>query len=160
MAMSQFHFSAERVLNAPADVLYHCLSDYREHHRVGGFLPPAFTDLQVLRGGVGAGTLIRFTAVVAGRAQTRTQEVSEPEPGRVLVEWGDGEGSTFTVEPRGERALVRIETALNTRGLEGLAMRLLGARLLGPLYDDELSRLERHAQEHVQAPHAAIARSA
>jgi hypothetical protein len=158
--MSHFHFAAERVLDAPADFVYHCLSDYREHHRPGGFLPPAFTDLQVLRGGVGAGTVIRFTTVAAGRAQTRTQDVSEPEPGRVLVEWGDGEGSTFTVEPRGERALVRIETVLNTRGIEGFALRLLGARLLRPLYEDELSRLERHAQEHARAPHAATARSA
>jgi hypothetical protein len=160
--MNQFHFSAERVLDAPADVLYHCLSDYREHHRAGptGFLPPAFTDLQVLRGGVGAGTVIRFTTRIGGRAETRTQEVSEPEPGRVLVEWGDGEGSTFTVEPRGEQALVRIETALNTRGLAGLALRLIGARILGPLYADELSRLERYAQEHARAPHTATARSA
>ena len=161
--MKPFHYSAERVLDAPAELIYHCLSDYREHHRAstsGGFLPPAFTDLQVLRGGVGAGTTIRFTAVLGGRASTRTQDISEPEPGRVLVEWGDGEGSTFTVEPRGERTLLRIETVLNARGLEGVALHLFGARLLKPLYEDELSSLERYAQEHARAPHQVSARSA
>jgi hypothetical protein len=59
-------FSVERLVDAPAEVVYHCLADYREHHRAGGFLPPVFTDLQVLRGGVGAGTVIRFTTRLVG----------------------------------------------------------------------------------------------
>jgi hypothetical protein len=149
--MREFHFAAERLLDAPADVIYHCLSDYNEHHRhqPQGFLPAAFTELEVLRGGVGAGTLIRFTTRVGGRSVTRTQEVSEPEPGHILVEWGSGEGSTFTVEPRGERTLVRIETTLLASGLEGLLMPLVGQRIIGPLYEDELTRLEAYAQAHV-----------
>lgn len=146
--MSEFHFSAERVLGAPAAVVYHCLADYREHHRPGGFLPPAFTALDVLRGGVGAGTVIRFTITMAGRSTTRTQEVSEPEPGRVLIESGGGERTIFTVEPRGERTLVRFETELRPRGLDRVLLPLLGARVLGPLYADELARLEQHARAH------------
>ena len=139
---------AERLMHAPAPVVYHCLADYQAHHRAGEFLPPAFTELQVLRGGVGAGTVIRFTTTMAGRSVTRTQEVSEPEPGRVLVERGDGEGSTFTVEPRGERALVRIESVVRASGLEGLVLAIFGQRLLRPLLADELARLERYAQAH------------
>jgi hypothetical protein len=147
--VSQFHFSVQRVLDAPAPVIYHCLSDYREHHRTGpGFLPPAFTRLDVLRGGVGAGTVIRFTTTVAGRSVTRTQVVSEPDPGRLLVEQGDGEGSTFTVEPRGQQTLVRIDLALQARGLEGVLLRLVAPVVLGPLLNDELHRLERHARAH------------
>ena len=34
--MRPFRFSAERLLDAPAAVIYHCLADYRAHHRVGG----------------------------------------------------------------------------------------------------------------------------
>lgn len=145
-----FHFVAERVLHAPAATIYHCLSDYTAHHRhqPEGFLPPAFTRLEVLRGGLGAGTLIRFTTRVGGRSMTRTQEVSEPVPGRVLVEWGDGEGSTFTVESQGDRTLLRIETTLQVSGTEGWMMRLLGARILRPLYEDEMRRLEAYAQAH------------
>jgi hypothetical protein len=144
------------VIDARAAVVYHCLADYRAHHNPGGFLPPSFRSLEVLRGGVGAGTVFRFTAAVGGGSRTRTQEVSEPEPGRVLVERGDGVQSTFTVEPRGERALVRIETVMQAGGLEGLLMRLLGRRILGPLYADELTRLERYARAHgprLDAPH-------
>jgi hypothetical protein len=146
--MRSFRLSVERLVDAPAAVVYHCLADYREHHRAGGFLPPVFTDLQVLRGGVGAGTVIRFTSSLAGRSVTRTQEVSEPEPGRVLVEWGGGEGSTFTVEPRGERTLVRIESVVRSGGLEGLLLSWLGRRLLRPILMDELARLDRYAQDH------------
>jgi hypothetical protein len=146
--MSSITVSVERLLDALAEVVYHCLADYREHHRAGEFLPPAFVDLQVLRGGVGAGTIIRFTTRMGGRSVTRTQEVSEPEPGRVLVEQGDGEGSTFTVEPRGERALVRIESIVRAGGLEGLILAWFGQRLLRPLIADELARLERYARAH------------
>jgi hypothetical protein len=146
----QFHFSAERLLDAPADAIYHCLSDYNLHHRhqPEGFLPAAFTELEVLRGGVGAGTLMRFTTRIGGRSVTRTQEVSEPEPGHILVEQGNGEGSTFTVEPRGERTLVRIETTLLVSGLEGMVMSLVGQRMISSIYADELTRLEAYAQAH------------
>lgn len=149
--MKTFKFAAERLLHAPADVVYHCLADYREHHRTletGGFLPPAFTRLDVLQGGVGAGTVIRFTATVGGRSVTRTQQVSEPEPGRVLVESGDGEGSVFTIQPEGSATRLRIETTLNAPGFEGLLMRWFGARLMEPLYAEEMSRLEQYAQAH------------
>jgi hypothetical protein len=146
----QFHFAAERLLDAPADVIYHCLRDYINHHRhqPEGFLPAAFTRLEVLRGGVGAGTLMRFTTRIGGRSATRTQEVSEPEPGHILVERGDGEGSVFTVEPRGARTLVRIETTLLVSGLEGMLMPLVGQRIIGAIYDEELTRLEAYAQAH------------
>jgi hypothetical protein len=149
--MSTFHFAAERLLHAPADVVYHCLADYHAHHRAaadGGFLPPIFTRLEVLEGGVGGGTLMRFTTSVGGRSATRTQRVSEPEPGRVLLESGDGEGSVFTVQPEGSATRLRIETTLRAPGLEGLIMRWFGARVLGPLYADEMSRLEHYAQAH------------
>jgi hypothetical protein len=149
-AMSQFLYSIERVLDAPVAVVYHCLVDYREHHRPGpdGFLPPAFPSLDVLRGGVGAGTVIRFTTTVGGRSVTRTQEVSEPEPGRLLVEQGGGEGSTFTLEPRGDRTLLRIDCTLQARGLEGVLLRVFAPFMLGPILADELKRLERYAQAH------------
>jgi hypothetical protein len=36
-------------------------------------------------------------------------------------------------------------------GLDGLLTRLLGPRLMRPLFADELERLERHAQAHAAA---------
>ena len=146
--MGQTRISAERLLDAPAEVVYHCIADYRAHHRPGGFLPDAFTDLRVERGGVGAGTAIIFHVSLAGRTRTMTAEVSEPEPGRVLVETGPHDRTVFTVEPRGTQALVRFDTTIEAGGVEGLMNRLFAPRLMRGLYADELERLERYAQEH------------
>ncbi len=146
--MSQIHLAAERVIDAPADVVYHCIADYRVHHRPGGFLPPVFSDLQVERGGVGDGTIISFKMTLGGRTRTVTQAITEPEPGRVLVESGDGAQTTFTVEPAQQRCRVRFDTLLQADGLPGLLTRLIAPRLLRPVYADELDRLEQHARAH------------
>jgi hypothetical protein len=146
------HLIAERVLDAPAEVVYHLISDYAEHHRAApeGFLPPAFTELIVERGGVGEGTAIRFTSTLGGRRQVATAEISEPVPGRVLLESGPGVETTFSVEPEGaDRARVRFDTVLEAGGLTGLLTRLFAPRLLRPLYADEMERLERHARAHI-----------
>jgi Polyketide cyclase / dehydrase and lipid transport len=151
--MSPVHVSAGRVLDAPADVVYHCIADYREHHRPDGFLPPAFKTMQVEGTGYGEGTTITYRSVVGGVSRTATQHITEPEPGRVLVETGDGATTTFTVDPQGPtHCNVRFDTVLDVGGLEGLLTRLFAPRLLRPLYLDELDRLERHAQHHV--PHS------
>jgi hypothetical protein len=144
--MSKLHLSAERLVDAPADVVYQCIADYQHHHRPGGFLPPAFHDLQITRGGIGAGTVMSFQVTLGGRTRTVTHAVTEPEPGRVLVESNDLDWTTFTVEPVGKQAHVRVDTVMDVRGLPGLLTRLLAPRLMQPLYADELKRLERHAQ--------------
>ena len=147
----QTRLGVERVVDAPAEVVYHLLADYREHHRHGpeGFVPPAFSDLVVERGGVGEGTVIRFTMKLGGRSRTVTASITEPEPGQVLVERSPGVETTFTVEPEGgQRARVRFDTVIEAGGLAGLLTRLLAPRLLRPLYADELERLERHARVH------------
>src|SRR5947209_3065649 len=114
-------YFAERLLDAPADVVYRCLADYTHHHRPGGFLPPAFSNQQVLQGGLGAGTVIRVDLQVAGRTSTMTARISEPEPGRVLLEQGDHVQTTFTVQPEAGKSRVRFDTVLQANGLQGLA---------------------------------------
>jgi hypothetical protein len=147
----QTRTSAERILNAPADVVYHLISDYAEHHRAApeGFLPPAFTDLQVEQGGVGAGTVIRFTSTMGGRGQTVIATISEPQPGRVLVESSAGLVTTFTVEAvDAQRSRVRFETVIEAGGLMGLITRLAAPGMLRSVYADEMTRLEQHARAH------------
>ncbi len=139
--------SAERLIDAPADVIYHCIADYREHHRPDGFLPPAFSELEIGRGGLGAGTELRWV-IDAGRRRTVTATVSEPLPGRTLLETGSGIETTFSVEPTGGGARVRFDTIIEEGGLQGILNRLFAARILGPIYEDELSRLEDHAKAH------------
>jgi hypothetical protein len=141
-------FAAERCIDAPAAVVYHCLADYREHHRPGGFLPPAFQQLEITRGGVGAGTEYRFVMAVGGRRRTVSTSVSEPVPGHKLVETGSGIETTFTVEQTVDGAYVRFDTVINEGGPQGVLNRLFAGLMLGPIYDDELRRLEDHAKAH------------
>jgi hypothetical protein len=144
-------FSAERLIGAPADVVYRCLADYTHHHRPGGFLPPAFSNQEVLSGGIGDGTVIRVCIRLAGRTTTLTSRISEVEPGRVLVEDGQGVHTTFTVQPQADMSRVRFDTQLEAAGLQGLMNKLFAVRLLRPLYTDELERLERYAQSQAVA---------
>ena len=141
-------FGAERRIDAPAAVIYHCLADYREHHRPGGFLPPAFEQLEIDRGGIGAGTEYRFVMAVGGRRRAISTTVSEPVPGHTLVETGSGIETTFTVEPTSGGARVRFDTVIEAAGLQGILNRLFAARMIGPIYEDELQRLEDHAKSH------------
>ena len=127
--MATLNFAFERTLAAPPEVVYHCIRDYIRHHRTApdGFLPAVFTSLDVLQGGVGAGTVFRFTT---GRRAVHHphQTVSEPEPGHVLLESGDGEGSTFTVEPRGDGTYLRIETCCAPAGSKAGSCRCCSRR--------------------------------
>ena len=145
--MTQIRVRAERVINAPAAVVYRCLADYRQHHPK--FLPDAFSNFTVEQGGVGAGTVVRYTVTVPGRPRHYRDVISEPEPGRVLAESDDaGKVTTFTVEPNGDQCLVKIETVFPAApGLAGLIERWLAPRLLAPIYKDELERLNRYAAE-------------
>ena len=139
---------AERVIDASPDVVYHCLADYREHHNPSGFLPPAFSNMTVTRGGVGAGTEASWQVKTGGRTQTIDAVISEPKPGQTLVETATGLVTTFIVEPLDQGSRVRFETVIDEGGLSGLLTRLFAPRLLGPLYADEQRRLEEYAQAH------------
>jgi hypothetical protein len=142
------HFGAERRVDAPAAVVYHCLADYRQHHRPSDFLPPAFEELEIARGGVGAGTEYRLVMTIGGRRRAISTTVSEPIPGHTLVETGSGIETTFTVEPTSEGARVRFDTVIDEGGLQGVLNRFFAPRMLGPIYEDELRRLEDYARAH------------
>jgi len=69
-------------------------------------------------------------------------------PGQTLVETGSGMETTFTVEPTSGGANVRFETVFDEGGLQGILNRVFAARILLPIYEDELRRLEDHAKAH------------
>lgn len=144
-------------VDAPASRVYQLIADYRTGHP--SILPPAFSDLTVIQGGVGAGTEIRFNLRVLGRRVPFRATVSEPEPGRVLVERNhepEASVTTFVVDPLngGMAADVTISTELEARpGPLGALRRWLTRRLLEPLYVDELRRLaDRARSAPSQAP--------
>jgi hypothetical protein len=144
--MARLHASAERTVPVPAAAVYALLADYRDGHP--RILPPAFSDLTVLRGGTGAGTVIRFALQLPGRKQEVEARVEEPEPGRVLSEIYPEKSAVtrFIVDPAGEQSRVRIETSWeSSRGLAGLIERLLTPRMFRKLYTQELDLIERWA---------------
>jgi len=143
--MAQHTISASALVPAPAREVYAIIADYRDGHPK--ILPrPPFVSLEVEQGGVGAGTVIRFQMRILGRLQSSRAEISEPEPGRVLVETNDQNGpvTTFIVEPRadGQQAWVTISTVLKVRdGLLGKLEAWMTTRILRPVYERELAQL-------------------
>ena len=145
--MAKVEASAERVIDAPADKVYSYLADMHVHPN---FLPPAISDFQVEEGGVGAGTVTRFKVTAGGRTRDYHMRITEPEPGRTLVET-DVESSlvnTFNVQPQGDKSLVRIATSWDgAPGIGGFFERAFAPRALNRLYLDELARLNAYATE-------------
>lgn len=148
--MGAFSVEESAVIDAQPAAVYAVLADYRRHHP--RILPPQyFTGLEVEQGGIGAGTVIRVGMRALGRAVAYRLTVSEPEPGRVLVEADRAAGvvTTFTVEPvdGGQRARVRIATAwAPKRGLRGLGERLLNPPVARRIYRQELRQLAAYLQ--------------
>jgi len=131
-------------IDAPAAKVYGIIADYHVGHP--SILPPAFRNLVVESGGLGAGTRIRFE--IGGRLRTLRAAITEPDPGRVLVESDlDGGGvTTFTVTPLGEAVCqVHILTEWTSGGLRGWVESFLAPRMLEPLYSEELEILQRVA---------------
>jgi hypothetical protein len=75
--------SAATIITASRGRVYSILADYREGHP--GILPPQFTSMAVEQGGVGAGTIIRFTMRLLGRTQRFRAALPSPSPD---VSWG------------------------------------------------------------------------
>lgn len=150
--MKQIKVKAEAILNARPEDVYATIADYRKGHP--SILPKKnLYDLQVVEGGYGAGTIIRFKSRVLGVEQSFYQRVSEPEPGRVIVEQDIEAGqnfiTTFTVDPveEGKKSHVVISTALNASpGLKGLVEQLV-ISTFPRIYREEFTLLEAVAQK-------------
>ena len=149
--MATIQVSAERTVDAPAETVYGYLADMREHHP--RFLPPAFSDFEVESGGVGAGTITRFTLTAGGRTREYRMTVAEPQPG-VLTETDSGSSlvTTFTVTPQASASRVRIFTSWEgAGGVGGFFERLFAPRVMRGIYADELERLNAYARERAAA---------
>ena len=141
---------ASAEIEAAVERVYGIVADYREGHP--RIVPKSFfTGIEVEEGGYGAGTVIRVGVRVAGLKSSFRAAVSEPEPGRVLVETDldGGPVSTFTFEPLGPgRTRVAISTLLLRRGKQaGPVERFLASRFLRRVYAEELRLLAAVATE-------------
>lgn len=153
--MGEIEIGAERVVGAPAEVVYRCIAGMQEHHH--RFLPPAFSGFEVESGGVGASSIVRHHLSAGGRNRAFRMVVAEPEPGRVLTE-SDANSSlvtTFTVDAENGAARVRISTTWDgAGGIGGFFERRFAPRAMHALYLDELERLEAYARAQTASPPA------
>ena len=151
-----YRVSAVRRIDAAPEQVFGILADYRVGHPA--ILPRRFfTGLEVEQGGYGAGTVIRYGMRAAGRVTRARAAVTEPVPGRVLVETDLGDRgivTTFTVSPAGEGASeVEFATDLPSRGgLAGRLERMFVRRYLRRVYAEELQLLAERAAATLEAP--------
>lgn len=149
--MKSYRIKASAIIKAPAKNIYALLADYRDGHP--HILPKKyFSTPEIEKGGVGAGTVIRFQMTVMGKTQPFRVSITEPEPGRVLVETDveTGTVTTFTVNPTShkDQSNVTIATELKSRnGFLGILERFTTTRLLNRIYKEELKLIQTLADE-------------
>jgi hypothetical protein len=118
---------------------------------------PYFSELTVEQGGQGAGTIIRFTATVFGKTDHYHQLVTEPEPGRVLVETDieTGQYSKFTLEPLNDGTQTRVTISVEfpqSPGILGVVDKLLKPMVSRWLFRQELRNLEAYVLKQAAQP--------
>lgn len=146
--MKYYRVSATGRVDAPPAEVYAIIADYQRQHP--HIVPPEyFTRLDVLEGGVGAGTRTRVEMQVLGKRRVFEQVITEPEPGRVVMETNaDGSAqTTFTVDGSGKGSShVTIATNFPLQpGLNGFLERLAVSLLFPRIYKKELARLAEYA---------------
>ena len=145
--------SISRRIAARPQPIHAVIADYHDGHR--RIVPPrVFKWLAVTKGGIGAGTEIRFAMRVFGSTRVSRGIVTEPEAGRTIVETYPETGivTTFLIEPTSAgESLVTITTDVRLpAGLLGRLQGFLTRRLLAPLYVEELQRLADIVEGRVQ----------
>ncbi len=142
--MSLIHVEATEIINARPEEVYAVFADYRVAHPA--ILPkPYFADLRVEQGGQGSGTIVQADMNVFGVKRSYRLAVTEPEPGRVLMETDPDAGveTRFIVEPVGgqqSRVTISSDTRLSA-GFAGLMERLMNPPITRRIYRQELRQL-------------------
>jgi hypothetical protein len=136
---------ASYVIDSRAEDIYAVMSDYRVSHPA--VLPRQyFQELTVEKGGQGAGTVVRGSLKVFGIVYTFHQIVTEPEPGRVLVETDieTGQWTRFTFEPINGGAQTRLTITSEfppSKGIMGIMERWTKPAVIRNIYNKELRQI-------------------
>jgi hypothetical protein len=144
--MSELNVTVSAIINGSAKKVYTVLADYVNHHP--NILPPAFTRLEVEEGGIGEGTVWLGGFKMLGQERPMRMRVTEPEPGRVLVETDLDTGlvTKFVVEAHGEnQSKVTFDTTMNPgTGIQGWIARLIVPGNLRRVYREEMQLLDEY----------------
>jgi len=143
--MSTVNVDYSTIINARPEDVYAVFRDYRVSHPA--ILPkPYFEYLTVHEGGLGAGTKFTAGMNVFGTKSTFSATVSEPEPGRIILEKDDEERlkTFFIMDPveNGQKTHVTLRTAAQTSaGFKGIMERLTLPPILRMIYKKELANV-------------------
>lgn len=138
------------VIPASPERIHAVFADYVTAH--AAILPkPFFTGMDVEHGGHGAGTVALVHTNSFGMKRTLRVTVTEPEPGRTLVETDSQVGitTTFSFDPLagGEQTRVTLRTESRpSPGPMGLLERWMMPSMLRRLYRQELENLTTYLQ--------------
>lgn len=144
--MATILIEASKDIAAEPSKIYDVLADYEVGHPA--ILPKQFfSGLDVIEGGRGEGTKIRVYA----KSRTFNFDVTEPEPGRVLVETDPelGVSTIFTVDPIENGARVSFETTMRaSKGVAGVIERLFAPMMMRYAYRKELEQLADYVSQN------------
>ncbi|RMF80675.1 MAG: SRPBCC family protein, partial [Chloroflexi bacterium] len=145
-----FQVAVSQIINAPPETVYAVIADYEVAHPA--VLPkPYFEQMIVEEGGYGAGTQLRLLMKFFGRRYEVRQIVSEPEPGRVIVEQDvdSPQVTRFTFEPVNDGTQTRLTIASDfpAQGIAGLLARLTQPPIIRYIYRKELNNIEAYVRD-------------
>jgi len=143
--MGTYQVVASATINAPASEVYALIADYHNGHP--HILPQRyFKSLRVIKGGIGAGTVIDVEMEVFGAKAHYHMTVSEPQPGRILQEEDQSVGTVtlFMVDPiSAAQANVSIVTTMQRApGIKGWIEKQINPPIMRKIYREELQQLE------------------
>jgi hypothetical protein len=142
--------TATKDIQAPAAIIYNIIADYHRMHWL--ILPKQyFLSLEVEEGGIGAGTIVNFAMRILRQTQSFRSLITEPEPGRLLVETDIKSGipTSFHVVPIEQQGQIRVTISTELKGrnfMEGWMAKIM----LQKIYGLELELLAQVAAEQAQ----------
>lgn len=139
------HAERTETINTRPEILYGILRDYAHGHPK--ILPREhFTSVSVLKGGQGTGTVVKLTMRAFGSEVTNVMTVTEPEPGRLIVERDDDAGvvTSFSLTPieGSSKTSLRIATEWKAKpGIKGFIEGVLTPCVARMMYKKEFRKI-------------------
>ncbi len=150
--MPNVTFEESQLIHTSPKAVYDLLADYEYGHPL--ILPkPYFSDLKILQGGTGGGTIIEVVMEVFGVKRTLHMEVVEIEAGRVLAEFDHDAGieTHFICDEVDSGCLLTIRTTMQfADGVVGFIEKLTTPRITRNIYRKELQLIAEHCEKDLQ----------
>jgi len=130
--------AATKIINAPPKTIYNIIADYINGHPY--ILPKEyFRYIEVEEGGFGAGTIVNFEMRLLGQTKSFRSLITEPEPGRLLVEtdFSSEIPTSFHVAPHGNGDYTRLTISTELKG-RTIVEEFIAKYLLQKVYREEL----------------------